>query len=137
MSFILSICTVRLKLNSWSFTSYSHNACFNIVQQQKSTVRKKHSFQPYNQSSDHVGRLSIMLNIDTLTLDQTINKMKPCDITTLFNFYISKRIKVNSASVNQQSFPFPSRAKERWRLLIRRMEWLRNYMLYIKFLFSF
>lgn len=63
--------------------------------------------------------------------------MKPCDITTLFNFYISKRIKVNSASVSQRSFPFPSRAKERWTLLIRRVEWLRNYMLYIKILFAF
>ena len=63
--------------------------------------------------------------------------MKPCDISTPFNFDISKRIKVNSASVNQQSFPFPSRAKERWRLLIRRVEWLRNYMLYIKILLAF
>lgn len=59
--------------------------------------------------------------------------MKPSYITTLFN--IRKHIKVNSAWVNQQSFPFPLRAKERWRLLIRIVEWLRNYMLYIKILF--
>lgn len=65
-----------------------------------------------------------------------MNKIELCDNSNPFNFHISKHIKVNRASVNQWSFSFPSRAKERCRLLIR-VEWLRNGMLHIKIHLAF